>query len=36
MPALDADRVGRELKLRLLRAGEPRELSVVVGEREAA
>ena len=36
LPALDADRVGRELGLRLLRAGEPRELTVVIGEREAA
>ena len=36
LPALDADRVGRELGLRLLRGGETRELTVVVGEREAA
>jgi S1-C subfamily serine protease len=36
LPALDADRVGRELALRLLRAGETREVTVVVGEREAA
>jgi S1-C subfamily serine protease len=36
VPSLDTDRVGSELKLRLLRAGESRELSVVVGEREAA
>ena len=36
LPALDADRVGRELGLRLLRAGETREVTVVVGEREAA
>lgn len=36
VPSLDADRVGRELSLRLLRAGEQRSLSIVVGEREAA
>lgn len=36
VPALDAERVGRELQLRLLRAGEPRTLAVTVGEREAA
>jgi S1-C subfamily serine protease len=36
VPALDADRVGRELGLRLLRAGEQRSVTVVVGEREAA
>ena len=36
LPALDADRVGRELSLRLLRAGEPRSVTLVVGEREAA
>ncbi len=36
VPALDADRVGRELALRLLRAGETRSVTVVVGEREAA
>jgi S1-C subfamily serine protease len=36
VPALDADRVGHELSLRLLRAGEQRSVSVVVGEREAA
>jgi S1-C subfamily serine protease len=36
LPSLDADRVGRELSLRLLRAGEPRSVTVVVGEREAA
>jgi len=36
VPALDADRVGRELRLRLLRAGEGRSVTVVVGEREAA
>ncbi len=36
VPSLDADHVGRELKLRLLRAGESREMTIVVGEREAA
>ena len=36
LPSLDADRVGRELSLRLLRAGEPRSTTLVVGEREAA
>ena len=36
VPALDADRVGRELALRVLRAGETRSVTVVVGEREAA
>ena len=36
VPSLDADRVGRELRLRVLRAGEERELAVVVGERPAA
>jgi S1-C subfamily serine protease len=36
VPSLDADRVGRQLKLRLLRAGESRDVTVVVGEREAA
>jgi S1-C subfamily serine protease len=36
LPSLDAERVGRELSLRLLRAGEPRSLTLVVGEREAA
>jgi len=36
VPARDADRVGRELTLRLLRAGDERSLSVVIGEREAA
>jgi S1-C subfamily serine protease len=35
-PALDADRVGQELRLRVLRAGEARDVAVVVGEREAA
>jgi len=36
VPSLDADKVGRELRLRVLRAGEERELVVVVGERAAA
>jgi S1-C subfamily serine protease len=36
LPALDEDRVGRDLALRILRAGEERDLTVVVGEREAA
>jgi S1-C subfamily serine protease len=36
LPAIDADRVGQELRLRVLRAGEAREVAVVVGEREAA
>jgi serine protease DegQ len=34
LPALDEDRVGRELSLRIIRAGEARSLTVVVGERE--
>lgn len=36
LPALDADRIGQELSLRLQRAGEARDVAVVVGEREAA
>jgi S1-C subfamily serine protease len=36
VPALDAERVGRELSLRLLRAGEELGLTVTIGEREAA
>ncbi len=36
LPALDEDRVGRELALRILRAGEERDATIVVGEREAA
>jgi S1-C subfamily serine protease len=36
MPALDEDRVGHELRLRILRAGEERDVTIVVGEREAA
>jgi serine protease DegQ len=33
LPALDEERVGRQLKLRVLRAGEMRTIDVVVGER---
>ena len=36
VPSLDAEKVGRELRLRVLRAGEERELVVVIGERAAA
>ena len=36
LPALDEDRVGRELALRILRAGEEQDLTIVVGERDAA
>jgi S1-C subfamily serine protease len=36
LPALDEDRVGRDLRLRILRAGEERDLTIVVGEREPA
>jgi S1-C subfamily serine protease len=36
VPALDEDRVGRDLALHILRAGEEKEVTVVVGEREAA
>jgi S1-C subfamily serine protease len=36
VPSLDPDKVGRELRLSVLRAGEGRELVVVVGERPAA
>jgi S1-C subfamily serine protease len=36
LPALDEDRVGRDLALHVLRAGEERDVAVVVGEREAA
>jgi S1-C subfamily serine protease len=36
MPALDEDRVGHELRLRILRAGEERDITIVVGEKEAA
>jgi S1-C subfamily serine protease len=36
LPALDEDRVGREIVLRVLRAGELREVPVTVGERGRA
>ncbi len=36
LPALDEEGVGRELLLRILRAGEERDATVVVGEREAS
>ena len=36
LPALDEDRVGHELRLRVLRAGEERDATIVVGERETA
>jgi S1-C subfamily serine protease len=36
LSSLDEERVGRELTLRLLRAGEERDLTIVVGERESA
>jgi S1-C subfamily serine protease len=36
MPSLDEDRLGRELSLFILRAGEERTITVVVGEREAS
>jgi S1-C subfamily serine protease len=36
LPSLDEDRVGRELSLRIMRAGEERTVTVVVGEREAS
>jgi hypothetical protein len=36
VPSLDADRVGQELALSLLRAGQPLALRVVVGDREGA
>jgi S1-C subfamily serine protease len=36
LPVLDEDGVGRELPLHVLRAGEARDLTIVVGEREAA
>jgi S1-C subfamily serine protease len=35
VPALDEDRVGGELRLRILRAGKAETVTVVVGEREA-
>jgi S1-C subfamily serine protease len=34
LPFLDEDRVGRDLALRILRGGEPRTVTVCVGERE--
>lgn len=36
LPVLDEDGVGRELPLQVLRAGERRDVTIVVGEREAA
>jgi S1-C subfamily serine protease len=36
LPALDEDRVGHDLALRILRAGEERDLTIQVGERGAA
>jgi serine protease DegQ len=36
VPSLDEERVGRELRLRILRAGEEKEVVIVVGERDAA
>jgi serine protease DegQ len=36
LPVLDEDGVGRELPLQVLRAGERRDVTLVVGEREAA
>jgi S1-C subfamily serine protease len=36
LPSLDEERVGRELRLHVLRAGEEREVAIVVGEREPA
>lgn len=36
VPALDEEHVGRELTLRILRAGEERTVTVVVGEREGS
>jgi S1-C subfamily serine protease len=35
VPSLDEEHVGHELRLRILRAGEEREVAIVVGEREA-
>jgi S1-C subfamily serine protease len=34
LPFLEEDRVGRSLAVRIVRAGEPRELAVTVGARE--
>jgi S1-C subfamily serine protease len=36
VPALDEERVGRELRLHILRAGVEQTVTVVVGERETA
>src|SRR5262245_777700 len=36
LPALDEDRVGREIVLRIVRAGEPAEVRATVGERAAS
>jgi S1-C subfamily serine protease len=36
LPALDEDRVGSPVALRMLRAGEERDATIVVGEREGA
>jgi S1-C subfamily serine protease len=36
VPSLDEEHVGHELRLRILRAGEEREVAIVVGEREAS
>jgi S1-C subfamily serine protease len=36
VPSLDEERVGGELRLRILRAGEERDVVIVVGERDAA
>jgi S1-C subfamily serine protease len=33
MAALGGDRIGRTVAVRILRAGEPRELPVTIGER---
>jgi S1-C subfamily serine protease len=36
VPSLDEERVGRELRLRILRAGEEKEVVILVGEKDAA
>ncbi len=36
VPSLDEERVGRELRLRIWRAGEEKDVVILVGEREAA
>ena len=36
VPSLDEERVGRELRLRILRAGEEKDVVIVVGEKDAA